>query len=285
MRAYRVAYDGRPYHGFQRQPDVPTVESALLAALAALDVIDSFEGTNCAKNGDASYERKYTVPEGYAGAGRTDAGVSAVAQTVAFDAPEWLSPAAFNSELPEAVRVWASADTHEGFHATHDATGREYTYFMYAPAAEADAGRARAALDALAGEHDFHNLTPDETGTVRDLSTTLDRDGPFLVVTFRADGFSRQLVRRAVSVVAEVARDDADLDRIERVLGEEPLDGPEGVAPAPPYPLVLTDVAYPDLSVEVDHEAAASAREVFERRRVEHAARGRVVGLVADSLR
>ena len=43
-------------------------------------------------------------------AGRTDAGVSALAQTVAFDAPEWLTPRALNAELPAEIRAWASAD-------------------------------------------------------------------------------------------------------------------------------------------------------------------------------
>ena len=41
VRAYRIAYDGQPYHGFQRQPDVPTVEDALLSALRALDVLEA----------------------------------------------------------------------------------------------------------------------------------------------------------------------------------------------------------------------------------------------------
>ena len=140
MDAYRIAYDGRPFRGFQRQPDVPTVEDAVFDALRDLGVFA----------GDA--------PPGYAAAGRTDAGVSAVAQTVAFEAPEWLSPAAFNGELPASVRAWARADAPDGFHATHDAVAREYVYHLHA--LEADPGRARAALDALAGEHDFHNLTP-----------------------------------------------------------------------------------------------------------------------------
>jgi len=39
VRAFRVAYDGRPFHGFQRQPDVPTVEDTVLAALRALSVL------------------------------------------------------------------------------------------------------------------------------------------------------------------------------------------------------------------------------------------------------
>ena len=257
MRAFRVAYDGRPFHGFQRQPDVPTVEGALFEALRALD---AFEG------GAGEWEK----PPGYAAAGRTDAGASALAQTVAFDAPDWLSPAAFNSRLPAEVRAWAAADAPDDFHATHDATRRAYTYFLYAP--DVDDGAARAALSRLAGasgeKRDFHNLTPDETGTVRDLSASTERNGEFLVLRVEAGGFARQLVRRVVSLVRAVGSGDAPLSKVDRVLGPDPLDGPEGVPPAPPTPLVLTGVTYPGLSFSVDADAAASAREAFDERRV-----------------
>ena len=263
MRAFRIAYDGQPYHGFQRQPDVPTVENRLFDALRALDILDG--------------ER---VPPGYAAAGRTDSGVSAVSQTVAFDAPAWLSPAAFNSELPGSIRAWASASAPAEFHATHDATQRTYTYFLYAP--DADERAAREALSRLSGEHDFHNFTPDETGTQRTLSAELERDGPIFVLTFRAGGFARQLVRRLVSVVVAVARGDADEKRIERLLGSESLSGPAGISPAPPTPLVLSGVRYPGLSFQVDTEAAATARPVFENLRAERVTSARVAGSIAD---
>jgi tRNA pseudouridine38-40 synthase len=260
-RAFRIAYDGRPYAGFQRQPDVPTVEDALLGALRDLDVLD----------GD--------VPPGYAAAGRTDAGVSALAQTVAFEAPDWLTPAALNGTLPAAVRAWASADVDEDFHATHDATGRTYRYHCYAPTL--DDARVDAALDAISGTHDFHNLTTDDEGTVRSLETDWLRDGDFLVVTLSAGGFARHLVRRIVSLVRAVGSGESDVDRIERVLGPDPLDGPAGVATAPATPLVLADVTYPDAAFVADGDAVESARGVFEDRRVEALTAGRV----ADDLR
>ena len=84
MRAYRLAYDGAGYRGFQRQPHGETVEDALFGALRDLDVA-FVDGS----------------PVGYTAAGRTDAGVSARAQTVAFEAPEWLRPRAFDAELPD----------------------------------------------------------------------------------------------------------------------------------------------------------------------------------------
>jgi tRNA pseudouridine38-40 synthase len=265
-RAYRVAYDGRAYHGFQRQPDVPTVEDALLDALRALDV--------CPGDG---------TPPGWAAAGRTDAGVSALAQTVAFDAPAWLSPAAFTSELPADVWVWADAAAPADFHATHDATGRAYTYHLHAPPGAVDDARARETLADLAGEHDFHNLTPDDEGTVRDLETDLEREGEFLRLRLRASGFPRQLVRRVVSLVAEFGRGTPSGDRLERVLSPEPLSGPEGVPPAPAEPLVLTDVSYP-VSFEGNNRVLSEAREWFEARRVEGATLARVSATIGSSL-
>jgi tRNA pseudouridine38-40 synthase len=276
MRAYRIAYDGRPFHGFQRQLDRPTVEDALFDALRALDVLDA----------DAA------KPAGYAAAGRTDAGVSARAQTVAFDAPDWLAPRAINSELPASIRAWASADVPDGFHATHDARSREYVYHLFAPQEVEPAGResrpfdddrARAALDRLAGEADFHNLTPDDRGTVRTLQTDAERDGDFFAVRLTAGGFSRQLVRRAVALVGEVARGESGPGKVERVLSADPLDGPEGVPPAAPCPLVLWDVSY-DVVFAVDERAAASARETFGDRHAERATGARVAREVRDGL-
>ncbi|WP_244605453.1 tRNA pseudouridine(38-40) synthase TruA [Halorhabdus rudnickae] len=264
-RAFRIAYDGRPFHGFQRQPDVATVSNAILDALRDLDALETDD-----------------VPPGYAAAGRTDAGVSALAQTVAFDCPHWLTAAALNSELPADIRAWASDDVPAAFHATHDATAREYTYHLHAP--DSSLTRARDALGVLGGKHDFHNFTPDDTGTVRDLSGNVMRNGEFLVVQFRADGFPRQFVRRAVTVIEAVATGAAGLDRIDRLLGEEPVEGPAGIAPAPPEPLVLTAVDYPDLSFEGEHAALASAREIFETKAIDHRANARVASTIADGI-
>jgi tRNA pseudouridine38-40 synthase len=262
MRAYRVAYDGTPYHGFQRQPDVDTVEDQLCEALAALGVTSG------------------GVPQGYAAAGRTDARVSAVAQTVAFDAPEWLSPQAFNSELPDSIRVWASVPVPDDFHATHHAVSRAYTYVLAADGI--DTARLDAALDTLAGEHNFHNLTPDETGTTRQLSTALTRDGDFFELTFRAGGFPRQFVRRAVTLVAAIGRNERPLAFLDRVLSADTLAGPDGLAPAFPDSLVMTDVSYSNVSFTRDQAAAATAQKLFENRARERAARARVATILAD---
>jgi tRNA pseudouridine38-40 synthase len=262
VRAFRLAYDGRPFYGYQRQPSVPTVEDALFDGLRALGVLDE----------------EAEKPAGYAAAGRTDAGVSAVAQTVAFDCPDWCTPRALNAELPASVRAWAAADVSKAFHATHHAVERAYVYDLYAPAA--DASLARAAADALSGEHDFHNLTSDDRGTVRDLSVTVEPDGEFLVLSVSADGFPYNLVRRLASLVYAVAAGDRSLSDVETILGPDPVTGPEGVPAAPPEPLVLERVVYPEVTFERDPQAVESAANVFERRRRDGLVRARVAGRV-----
>jgi len=265
VRAFRVAYDGRPFHGFQRQPTVPTVEDRLFDALDRLGVFDRSDRHR---------------PNGYAAAGRTDAGVSATAQTIAVECPEWCTPRALNGELPADIRAWASAPAPPEFHATHDAVRRAYVYHLYGP--DLDDDRAADAAAILRGEHDFHNLTTDDAGTVRDLSIDVDRDGAVLRIHAAADGFPRHLVRRLASVVRGVAAGTRSPAWVRRLLGSDPLDGPEGVPAAPPEPLVLTDVSYPNLSFQLDPEAAASAAEVFGGREREARLRARVADRLAS---
>jgi tRNA pseudouridine38-40 synthase len=125
--------------------------------------------------------------------------------------------------------------------------------------------------------------TPEDEGTIRTLSTALDREGPFLVIEVSAAGFPRQLVRRLVTVVAEVTRGAAGPERVDRALAREPLPGPEGVEPAPPEPLVLWDVEY-GVDFEVDREAAASARAVFADWYRAHLARATVADAIREGL-
>lgn len=276
MLAYRIAYDGTAYRGFQRQPHGETVENDLFDALDALDVT----------NGDK--------PEGYAAAGRTDAGVSAIQQTVGFAAPDWLTPRALDAELPPNVRAWAVADAPDDFHATRDARRREYEYHLYAPGAVSDRvaddcdgvatvvdeDLVRAVLDRLSGTHPVHNLTPDEEVRERTLDAACQRDGAYLVCEFASAGFPREFVRRAVGLLMAVATGERDLAFVDRVLSDERLQGPDGIAPAPPEPLLLRHVTY-DLTFEKDDDAAVSAGAVFE----ETCIRRRTWARVAERLR
>ena len=267
MDAYRIAYDGRPFYGFQRQPDVPTVEDALFDALRALDVLDSDDDT----------------PPEYSAAGRTDAGVSALGQVVAFEAPNWLSPAALNGELPDSIRAWARADAPDGFHARYDATWRGYAYHLHAP--EADPALAAEVCTRFEGIHDFHNFTTDDGETTRRVhEATVEGDGAYLVLRVRADGFCRHQLRRMVSLLDAVARGEAPLSKVDRALDSRSLTGPDGIPTAPPEPLVLLDVGYSGLDFTVEDTAVAETRRAFEERRIRHRTAARVAGSIGDEI-
>jgi len=279
MRAFRLAYDGRPFYGFQRQPDVPTVEDTLFDALRTLDVLDADAGK----------------PTGYAAAGRTDAGVSALAQTVAFECPDWLTPRALNSELPSTVRAWASAEVDADFHATHHAVRRVYAYYLYAPSMDPDKphrtldgrppvddSRLTAAIAALSGSHDFHNLTPDKTGTERDLEFHFRREGDVLRIEVAAGGFARELVRRLISVIQSVATGEQSIEWIEELLAADPVT--PRPSPARPEPLLLSTVRYPDVDFERDPEAAHRGALAFGQQAVSERTAGRLSRAVATRL-
>jgi tRNA pseudouridine38-40 synthase len=108
-----LAYDGTPYHGWQVQPGLPTIQGALA------DAIHRTTG-----------ER--TLPQG---SGRTDAGVHALAQVASFALAAPIPAAnlqrALNRCLPPSIRVLAAELVPPHFHARHSALSKTYEYRIF----------------------------------------------------------------------------------------------------------------------------------------------------------
>jgi len=107
-----VAYDGTRFHGYQHQDGQRTVQGALEAAILGV-------------TGTATRARA---------AGRTDAGVHAFAQVVAFDTEKLLPPRswvmALNSHLPDDVAVHGAEVCEPGYNPRFDAMGKIYRYLL-----------------------------------------------------------------------------------------------------------------------------------------------------------
>ena len=110
--ALGVEYDGSDFAGWESQPRQRTVQSALEAALSS--VADAPVKTVCA--------------------GRTDAGVHALAQVVHFDPPAERAPHAWvfgaNSNLPADVSVRWAQPVADDFHTRYSASCRHYRYVI-----------------------------------------------------------------------------------------------------------------------------------------------------------
>lgn len=245
--ALRIEYDGRPFAGWQRQAEQPSVQGALEAAAARLQ-----------PGGAAVF-----------GAGRTDAGVHAAGQVAHLDmvrdwAPERLA-AALNAHLrPAPVAVTAAARVADDFHARFGAVERVYVYRIVVRRAPLALDRGRAwlvgrALDLaamrdgaarLTGRHDFTTFRS-SICQARSPLRTLDEaavqagiypGGGELRLRFRARAFLHNQVRGMVGTLERVGAGAWPPERVAAALAARDRSACGPVAP--PEGLCLVAVRY-----------------------------------------
>jgi len=218
--ALKIAYDGGAFFGHQRQPDRRTVEGECLAALRAGKVL---------QDPRESFFRS---------ASRTDRGVSAVGNVIAFDSA-LRSDAVVGVFNDHARDVWALAyaDVPPAFHPRH-AVERWYRYHLYD---ELPVEALREVGGLFLGDRDFHSFTSEPPAGPFALNR-LDvlHDGDAIVVDIRAGSFRRGMVRRIIAAMVAFARGEVALEKIQAALEGRRHDF--GVAPA--GPLFLMDVSY-----------------------------------------
>ncbi len=248
--ALRLAYDGRAYRGFQRQPGLPTVQESLETALRSLGITGPLQV-----------------------AARTDAGVSALDQVVGFTARRGLDPeelrTAVNGATPDSLVCLAAALAPAHFHARASAVSRRYAYLIgVPPPAEVapwcwtlpderafpglacglpDASLMREALAHAVGEHDFFGFARpgDQRGSIRTLTgaeVIAATHVPLLAVVLEGHGFLRAMVRNLVGTAVAAGLGLAPTTVIRDLLARR--ERYRGVR-APGWGLTLTSVSYP----------------------------------------
>jgi len=198
------------------------------------------------------------------GAGRTDTGVHAAGQVIAFDL-EWKhSPdelcQALNAHLPADIAAQSVSLAQPGFHPRYDAVARHYRYHLYCqarrdplreryawrvwPAVELNALQEAARL--LVGKHDFRAFgAPLRQGgdTWRQVHQAEWRTGEVgLCFDISANAFLYHMVRRLVFIQVQVGQGRLAVEDVRCGLetGAAPLPGM-----APAHGLVLVEVVYP----------------------------------------
>jgi tRNA pseudouridine38-40 synthase len=237
-----LEYDGTAYAGWQRQPNQPTVQAAVEAAIAGVTQINT----------------------PVIGAGRTDAGVHAMGQVASFHINRDMTPRewtrALNAHLPKSIVVRSVALMPDTFHARHSAKGKLYEYRILnrqeRPAVERDycwhihqplddAAMNQAGL-ALIGSHDFSSFQTQPTDNDNPIchlqQFTVFRDGDRLRIEAYADRFLKQMIRSIVGTLAEVGLHKHPPDRLTHIL--DARDRSAAGKTAPPQGLFMVRVDY-----------------------------------------
>ncbi|MBU4373022.1 MAG: tRNA pseudouridine(38-40) synthase TruA [Euryarchaeota archaeon] len=257
--ALKVAYIGTDYHGFQVQPDVKTIEGEIFRALRELNTINNPHEAN------------------YIAAGRTDKGVHALGQVIAFNTEnaDVAIPRAINSGLRN-IWTWARAEVAANFDPRRDAKYREYRYILYG---QYDSASLRKSLRLLKGIHDFSNFATPEKGRtcvckIEKLDMQVERG--FTVMEIRADRFLWHMVRKLATAMKLVGSGARDIRWLEQMLN--PKEFTEALKPAPAYGLVLKNVKYENITWNEDAYARKAIRENLEEQFLMH-------GVMAEMLR
>ena len=207
-----VAFDGTVYSGWQRQKDRKTIQGELEAAVKGLT------GEEVSVHG----------------AGRTDAGVHALAMAASFITTGKI-PAegilrGMNSRLSDDIVVTAARDVDESFHPRKCARGKSYAYHLgLSPVAlpterlyrwqipfNLDLPAIENCLGRIVGTHDFAAFEASGSrdpnapgrGAVRTIFSAdlVKGNGDEMIIRLTGDGFLRHMVRNIVGTLVEVGR-------------------------------------------------------------------------------
>ncbi|MEN8143324.1 MAG: tRNA pseudouridine(38-40) synthase TruA [Gemmatimonadota bacterium] len=238
-----VHYDGTGFHGSQRQPAARTVQGEVERCLRRL------------------FEEATRVDA----AGRTDTGVHAAGQEIAFTPPPGWDPPelrrALNAVLPGDIWIESLTEAEPDFHPRFSATGRRYEYYVgtaadfMAPSwlnrvwqfgSPLSTDILRSAAKPTLGRHSFARLS--KTGAVEksticciEKAEWTDMGGGNVRLTVVADRFLHRMVRYLVATMVDIALEKRPLTDISALLAARKARPPE---PAPAVGLYLTGVRY-----------------------------------------
>lgn len=240
--ALKITYDGTTFCGWQIQPNGPSIQAHLQEALCVF----------------------LKHPTWIVGAGRTDAGVHALAQIAHFETPQILDPLrairALNHLLPPSIRVKALVAVDESFHARFSAVGKEYHYHLWTQEGIDPFVRPyrtyfrrpfslpllKEAAKHFQGKRDFStftNLGTPVKSTVRTIHRLdiVPQDGG-LRLEFEGDGFLYKMVRNIVGTLLEIATEKRSIHTLPSLF--EKRDRRLGGIAAPASGLFLVRVIY-----------------------------------------
>jgi len=243
--AVKFAYDGRKFYGFARQPRLKTVEEDILNILVENGFI---------KDPKESHFRS---------ASRTDKGVSALGNVIAFntDSIKKNIIKKLNSDLKD-IFLYGMKEIESDFFPRH-AKWRSYRYYLRRKYLEID--KILSAAAAFTGEHNFSNFArveefKDPCRIIDNIIVTENND--FFVIDFYAQTFLWHQIRRIISAMEKVGTGKLEEEQIIEALNNPDKKVDFGIAPA--APLILKDIMY-DFNFEYEKYYSKTLNDLEKR--------------------
>jgi tRNA pseudouridine38-40 synthase len=242
-----LEYEGTKYHGWQEQANAKTIQGELRKAA----------------------EDFFQMRVELGGAGRTDAGVHALAQVAHLKLQQRLRATyrpkeilfGLNDRLPADICLLNVTEAHSNFHARHDAIARSYLYqistrktafakkYVWWVKDKLDVAAMETSARLLVGRHDFAVFSkadparPEASTIVAVESAEVTTEGHLILFRITASHFLWNMVRRLVGALVEVGKHNVTVEEFTARLRNETKK--EFVLTAPPSGLFLARVTYP----------------------------------------
>jgi tRNA pseudouridine38-40 synthase len=235
--ALKVAYLGTDFYGFQRQPNLRTVEGELISALEESGSISNLGQSN------------------YSIAGRTDRGVHALGNVVSFLTEKEPIINQINDLLPLDIRILGSARVPLGFK-TRYAHKRHYRYVLCREPGdnEWNINKMQEAAHLMEGTHNFLNFSKrSERNPLRTVdSVRITPKDELCLVDVEGVSFLWNMVRKIMTVLLSVGKGELELKDVQRFLDPQYQ---AAITPMPPGSLIFMDVLYHDVKFKEDEYA------------------------------
>lgn len=249
--ALKIGYIGTNFHGFQRQPDLRTVEEELIYHLRKLNYIDDLK------------KSRFRI------AGRTDAGVHSLGNVISFQSEKDVRVNEINNSLPDDIQILASAPVRYAFKPRY-AQMRQYRYMLFQ---DLDIDKLRECAEIFKGTHNFTNFTKrfqkTTTRTIDDIKVTKvdledyhKREFPNLhdtlspiFIDIYGESFLWNMVRKMMRVFVDVAIGKMTLDEVQDLLNPPQDALRANIKVMEAEYLILMDIQYDGIKFRYDDYA------------------------------
>ena len=237
-----IEYDGKPYNGWQKQPNKPNIQGEIERAIYNItkEEVDLI------------------------GSGRTDAGVHALGQVANFktnsNIPMEKLALAINSQLKNSIIIKKAEEVDERFHSRYNAKHKTYRYIInnspcgtaiyrnleYCFPIKLDVAKMQEAAKYFEGEHDFKAFKSSGTSAKNSVRTiynaSVKQEGEKIIIELTGNGFLYNMVRIISGTLLDVGLQKIKPEEIKNIIEEK--DRQKAGKTLPAHGLYLVEVKY-----------------------------------------